>query len=1069
MLLCEDIAEQKVLLGSQLSEEQERTLTRFLFNNKDVFAWSANDLCGVNRDVIEHSLNVDPSFRPRKQRLRKMSDDKAEGARNEVKRLLSAGVIREVKYPEWLANTVMVKKANGKWRMCIDFIDLNKACPKDEFPLPRIDSLVDAAASSELMSLLDCYSGYHQIWMKKEDEPKTNFITPSGTYCYLRMPEGLKNAGGSFSRMTAKVLQSQIGRNVLTYVDDIIVKSTKQENHIADLQETFANFRQAGLKLNPEKCVFGVKKGKFLGCLVSTKGIEANPSKIEAILRMEPPSTKKGAQRLTGRLASLNRFISRSAERNLPFFEVLKSAEVFQWGPIQQKAFEELKQYLIDLTTLTPPAPGAPLLLYVAASHSAVSAALVQEKLDGQVKKQAPIYFVSEVLSLSKKNYTELEKVLYAVLMASRKLQHYFQAYNIVVPSSQPLKDIMRNREATGRIGKWAAELNEFCIDYVHRSSIQSQALADFIADWTPGAQDEEMNKDAEAWTVFCDGSWGTFGAGAAAVLVSPSKVKTCYAAILDFSCTNNITEYEALLLGLRKLKAMGIRRAILKTDSQVVSGHIDKSCKARDPKLEKYLDTVRRIEASFEGFSVKNIPRGENEHADLLAKSAAQGLPLPSDVFFETIKAPSVELLERAILNISPVYSEDWRTEIISYLQGNFLSDDETYNRRIEARARPYVIIEGELYKHGVCAPLLKCLSRAEGIELMKEIHAGLCGSHIGSRPLLGKVFRQGFYWPKAASDAAELVQKCEGCQKCARDQKQPSSLTQLIQPTWPLQRWGLDLLGPLPPAQGNLRYVVVAVEYFSKWIEAKPLATITSTTIQKFFWQNIVCRFGVPKAITVDNGTQFDSEAFREFCDQIGTKIHFASVRHPESNGLVERANGIIMTGIMKLIFNQPRGKWPDQLIKVVWSHNTTISRSTGFTPFKLLFGDEAITPEEAKTGSIRVVASAESESEADYSVEKDAIEGIRLQAVENISKYQAETIKWHDRKVRLKNIEPGHLVLRRVANPDTVGKLQLKWEGPFLVVSSSRPGSYRLKDMDGNDIPRSWNADELRRYYV
>jgi transposase InsO family protein len=237
-------------------------------------------------------------------------------------------------------------------------------------------------------------------------------------------------------------------------------------------------------------------------------------------------------------------------------------------------------------------------------------------------------------------------------------------------------------------------------------------------------------------------------------------------------------------------------------------------------------------------------------------------------------------------------------------------------------------------------------------------------------------------------------------------------------------LQRWGLDLLGPLPPAQGNLKYVVVAVEYFSKWIEAKPLATITPVTVQKFFWQNIVCCLEVPKAITVDNGTQFDAEAFKELCEQIGTKIHFASVRHPESNGLVERANDIIMTGIMKLIFNQPRGKWPDELINVVWSHNTTISRSTGCTPFKILFGDEAITPEEAKAGSIRTAASAE--DEADYSVAKDAIEGIRLQAMENINKYQAETIKWRDRKVRLKNIKPGHLVLRRVANPDKVGKL-------------------------------------------
>jgi ribonuclease HI len=186
---------------------------------------------------------------------------------------------------------------------------------------------------------------------------------------------------------------------------------------------------------------------------------------------------------------------------------------------------------------------------------------------------------------------------------------------------------------------------------------------------------------------VFCDGSWGTFGVGAAAVLVAPSKVKTCFAVKLNFSCTNNIAEYEALLLGLQKLKAMGIRRAILKTDSQVISGHVDKSSKARDPKLEKYLDAVRRLEASFEGFCVKNIPRGENEHADLLAKSTAHGLPLPSEVFFEIIKAPLVELMERAVLIISPVQSEDWRTEIVSFLQGNCLLDDEVYNKRMEAR----------------------------------------------------------------------------------------------------------------------------------------------------------------------------------------------------------------------------------------------------------------------------------------------------------------------------------------------------------------------------------------------
>jgi transposase InsO family protein len=161
------------------------------------------------------------------------------------------------------------------------------------------------------------------------------------------------------------------------------------------------------------------------------------------------------------------------------------------------------------------------------------------------------------------------------------------------------------------------------------------------------------------------------------------------------------------------------------------------------------------------------------------------------------------------------------------------------------------------------------------------------------------------------------------------------------------------------------------------------------------------------MPKAITVNNGTQFDAETFKTFCSQIGTKIHFVSVRHPKSNGLVERAKGIITIGIMKSIFNQPKGKWPDELIKVAWNHNTIVSRSTGFTPFKLLFGDEAITPGEARMGSIRTLASIE--DEGDCQITKDTIEGTRLQAIEHINKYQAETIKWHNRKVKLKNIKP------------------------------------------------------------
>jgi hypothetical protein len=237
------VLDQTVVIGSDLSPDEEGNLVQFLQKNKDVFAWFAKDLTRVDRNFIEHRLNIDPSVKPQRQKLRKMSDDKVVVVKSEVQRLLDATVICEVMYPKWLANTVPVKKKNGKWRMCIDFTDLNKATPKDNYPLPRMDQVVDSAANAAVMSLLDCFSRYHQCWMAKEDEEKTSFITHFGTFCFMRMPEGLKNAGPTFTRMIGTVFKPQIGRNIQAYVDDLIVKSTNRTSHVSDLVETFANMR----------------------------------------------------------------------------------------------------------------------------------------------------------------------------------------------------------------------------------------------------------------------------------------------------------------------------------------------------------------------------------------------------------------------------------------------------------------------------------------------------------------------------------------------------------------------------------------------------------------------------------------------------------------------------------------------------------------------------------------------------------------------------------------------------------------------------------------------------------
>jgi hypothetical protein len=267
------VPDKAVLLGMEMSPQEEAELLVFFNKNSDIFAWSTSNLIGVSRDIIEHKLQVNPATKPKKQKLCKMLEEKVAVAKVEVQRLLDAGFIREVTYPQWLANVVIIRKKNGKWRMCTDFTDLNKCCPKADFPLARIDKIVDSVAGCEMMALLDYFLGYHQIWLHKEDE-KTRFITPFGTYCYMRMPEGLRNAGPTFCRMAKAALKEQVGRNVFSYVDDIVVGSKKKTAYTSNLTETFTNTREAQLKLNLEKCVFGITRGKKLGCLVSMKGIE---------------------------------------------------------------------------------------------------------------------------------------------------------------------------------------------------------------------------------------------------------------------------------------------------------------------------------------------------------------------------------------------------------------------------------------------------------------------------------------------------------------------------------------------------------------------------------------------------------------------------------------------------------------------------------------------------------------------------------------------------------------------------------------------------------------------------
>jgi hypothetical protein len=518
-------------------------------------------------------------------------------------------------------------------------------------------------------------------------------------------------------------------------------------------------------------------------------------------------------------------------------------------------------------------------------------------------------------------------------------------------------------------------------------------------------------------------------------------------------------------LLALRKARVVGARRLVILTDSELVAVHIGKTYKAKKPDMMKYLQTVRSMEKFFLGITVKSFPRHYNKEVDAIAKATALLEPLPPDVFYEatTVRSAADEATPPKFVNA--IHSEDWRAPIVAAIKGYYEAEDGVIDKSVAIRARNYHIINGNLYRKGVCAPLLKCISVTEGKQLLHEIHSGMCSHHIGTRALVQKVFCQGFYWPSAVADAHDIVRQCLECQRHAPYSKFASNEIQLKPPVWPFARWGIDIVDPLPTALGNYTHAEVVVEYFSKWVEAKPLLSITSATIQKFFWQNIVCHLSVPYEVTMDNGKQFDSTDFKELCTYLGTKLCFASVYHPQPNGAVERANGVIFADIKKNITELPKIKWAEELSRVIWSHNTTTSRTTQFSPFKLLYGEEAMLPEELCLGTWRDTPSSDEALKASV----QDIEEARLQARTNLLSYQEETRRWKNKKIRPKLIRSGDLVLRKIPKGKLKGKMHCKWEGPFIATATSIEAAFKLHWLSGEEEPYTWNVDMLQKYFV
>jgi ribonuclease HI len=428
-------------------------------------------------------------------------------------------------------------------------------------------------------------------------------------------------------------------------VDDVVVKTKQSGTLLDDLKETFANLRCYHVKLNPEKCTFGVPAGQLLGYIISQRGIEANPSKIKPIEALEPPTQLRDVQKFAGCFASLSRFVSRLGEKAILLYQLMKKTDHFVWSQRADDAFNDLKRALSTMPILAMPAPREPMLLYIAATPRVISIVIVVEcpKEGKELPIQRPVYYQSEVLTLSKQNYPHYQKVAYGVYMAAKKLKHYFKDHPITVVSTTPLSEIIGCKDAMGRVAKWAIQLAAHTIQYKPRMTIKSQIIADFFADW--GEQQYlPLAPDSTHWRMNFDGSKMLGDLGASVVLTSPKGDKLQYVLQMHFCASNNVAEYEALVHGLKLAKEIGIQRILCFGDSDLVVHQVSGEWDAKDANMASYRFYVQQLSGFFEGCEFHHVPRANNDEADRLSKIGSTKQDIPTGVSLEIIRKPSIK-----------------------------------------------------------------------------------------------------------------------------------------------------------------------------------------------------------------------------------------------------------------------------------------------------------------------------------------------------------------------------------------------------------------------------------------
>lgn len=661
-------------------------------------------------------------------------------------------------------------------------------------------------------------------------------------------------------------------------------------------------------------------------------------------------------------------------------FKLLRKDQAVKWNKNCQEAFEKIKEYLKEPPILMPPVEGRPLIMYLTVLEESMGCVLGQHDESG--RKVHAIYYLSKMFTSCEIKYSLLEKTCCALAWTARRLRQYMLTHTtLLVSKMDPIKHIFEKPALTGRVARWQMIVTEYDIQYTTQKAIKSSVIVDYLAhqpieDYMPMKFDfpdedvlfikehSDTSNSIEApepgsrWMLVFNGASNALGNGVEAVITSPAGFRIPFTARICFDFTNNMAEYEAFIFGIEAAIDLKIKILEVYGDSALVISQTNRDWETRHSNLIPYREHVMKLIPYFEETTFNHIPREENHLADALATLAFMFKVKWEN---EALSIVIRRLDEPAFCCASDEVQDDkpWYYDIKRYIkkkeypEGASNADKKTL-RRLSAK----FFLNGEvLYKRNYDSVLLRCVDRHEADKIVEEIHEGSFGTHSSGHTMAKKILREGYFWLTMETDCYNYARQCHKCQIYRDKVHVPSAPLNVMTYPQPFAMWGIDMIRRIEPIASNgHQFILVSIDYFTKWVEATSYANVTKQVVARFIKQNIICRYGILERIITDNGSNLNNKMITELCQNFKIQHHNSSPYRPKMNGAVEAANKNIKKIVQKMVVTYK--DWHEMLPFALHGYRTLVRTSTGETPFSLVYGMEAVLPVEIEFPSLRLI---------------------------------------------------------------------------------------------------------------